>query len=293
MGDGTRRAAITADQPAGAAVATILLDLFDGVEANLAGTLDDTDPECLHDLRVGIRRTRSLLKLTGDVLPRRLATRYATRFKWLGGLTAPVRDLDVHLLAFDELAADVPAGHRDDLEPFREHLRRQRTVRFADLVRGLSGSRFTTLRERWRRELTAAAGADGAASPTAGELAAERVGRARKAVRRRAGVVTPESPAEALHDLRKRAKELRYLLEAFAPLYGKPARRAVKDLKRVQDVLGGAFQDAQVHLSAVREYASGLTAAPAAIDELAAALENRLDRARADLTPRLAAFLSR
>lgn len=287
------RPAMTAEEPADAAVAAVLLTQFDGVEENLVGTLADTDPEYLHDLRVGVRRTRSLLKLTGDVLPRRLAPRYAGRFKWLGDLTTPVRDLDVHLLAFDELAAEVRPGRRRDLKPFREHLERQRSTHFDALTRGLSGIRFTTMRQRWRQELNSSLdGADPTRRtvPTAGELAAKRLGKARRAVAKRAGAVTPDSPADAVHDLRKRAKELRYLLETFAPLYGKRARKAVKDLKRVQDLLG-AFQDAHVQLFAVREYAEGLTAAPAGVYDLAAALDLRLERAQADLIPRLDAFL--
>jgi CHAD domain-containing protein len=286
------RPVMTVEQAADVAVATVLLTFFDGVEVNLTGALADIDPECLHDLRVGVRRTRSLLKRTGDVLPHGLAQRFAARFKWVGSLTTPVRDLDVNLLAFDQLAADLPAARRHDLEPYREHLRRQRSMHFETLTRGLSDGRFKTMRERWRQELTAVAEFGYSPAPTAGELAADRIGRARKAVRRRAEVVTSASPAEALHDLRKRAKELRYLLETFAPLYGRRAGKAVKDLKRVQDVLG-AYQDAQVQLSAVREYAGGLTAAPAAVDDLAAVLEHRLQQARTDVVPRLSAFLSR
>lgn len=289
------RPAMSAERAGDAAMASVLLTLLDDIETNLAGTLAGTDPECLHDLRVGVRRTRSLLKLTGDVLPHELAPWYAAHFRWLGGLTTPVRDLDVLLLAFDELAAGVPDDRRHDLEAFREHLRQQRSVRFEALTRGLSGTRFSGLRKGWREELTAAVdsgGRTGRTVPTLGELAAERVARADKAVRKRARALTADSPPEALHDLRKRAKELRYLLETFAPLYGQPARKAINKLKHVQDVLG-AYQDTQVQLSAVHEYASRLPTVPRAIDELATALESRRDGARSDLAPRLDAFLSR
>ena len=33
------------------------------------------------------------------------------------------------------------------------------------------------------------------------------------------GAITPASPPESLHELRKRCKELRYLLEFFGSLY--------------------------------------------------------------------------
>lgn len=285
MGVRTERAAITAGQSAPAAVAAILLGLLDGVEANVTGTLDDVDPERLHDLRVGVRRTRSLLKLTGDVLPGRLASRYTDRFRRLGGLTTPVRDLDVQLLGFDELAANLPPDRRTGLEPYRRHLRGERAARFEQLTRELTGAEFAALCDGWRRELSTLA--HDPADPTADVLARERVDRARRAVTKRARRLGPASPADDLHDLRKRAKELRYLLEAFAPVYGDgEARRTVRALKRLQDVLG-AYQDAQVQRRAVRDYAAGLADPPPALDDLAAVLADRCARARSDLSARL------
>ena len=51
--------------------------------------------------------------------------------------------------------------------------------------------------------------------PTAAEMGVERLARADRRVLRRGSRITDASPAEDLHDLRKRAKELRYLLETF------------------------------------------------------------------------------
>ena len=57
-----------------------------------------------------------------------------------------------------------------------------------------------------------------------------------------------DSPAEALHDLRKKGKELRYLLEFFASLYAADVvKPMVSTLKGLQDVLG-RFQDREVLL---------------------------------------------
>src|SRR5260370_19435602 len=86
--------------PARMALAAVLLQLLDTLEANVPGTVRDIDTEFLHDLRVAVRRTRSALKLGGDLLPADLADEYRPGFKWLGDLTTPTRDLDVHLPAF-------------------------------------------------------------------------------------------------------------------------------------------------------------------------------------------------
>src|SRR5690606_24644839 len=54
------------------------------------------------------------------------------------------------------------------------------------------------------------------------------------------------SPAEALHNLRKRGKELRYLLELFGGLWSAATvKPMVKRLKGLQDVLG-THQDREV-----------------------------------------------
>ena len=41
-----------------------------------------------------------------------------------------------------------------------------------------------------------------------------------------------------LHDMRIAAKRVRYILEAAEPVFGEPAKRGVKTMKQVQDLLG-------------------------------------------------------
>jgi hypothetical protein len=51
--------------------------------------------------------------------------------------------------------------------------------------------------------------------------------------------IDDDSPADALHDLRKRRNELRYLLELFGSLFpGSVVKPTVSALKGLQDVLG-------------------------------------------------------
>ena len=77
-------------------------------DANLPGTLADTDIEFLHDFRVAIRRTRSVLReMRGRVRADDLE-RVRASFKWLQDQTSATRDLDVYLHEFDELRAMAP-----------------------------------------------------------------------------------------------------------------------------------------------------------------------------------------
>jgi CHAD domain-containing protein len=253
------------------------------------------DTEFLHDLRVAVRRTRSALKLAGDALPRGLADEFAGEFRWLGDLTTPMRDLDTYLLGFDEMAGELAEADPADLAPLRAYVRRQRVAERRALVRGLRSARFTSLCDRWRAALTEIVDAKPPrrARRTAGALAADRIARAYRRVAQRAAAVHPGSPPEALHDLRKRCKELRYVLDLFADVCRPvPYRALIRELKIVQDRLG-EFQDAEVHRDTVRAYAvemmaKGLADAPAmlAMGELVAHFGARQRRAAAESVAR-------
>ncbi|WP_236792433.1 CHAD domain-containing protein [Amycolatopsis sp. GM8] len=290
---------ITPGMPADTAVATALLGFADAITANVDGTVDDIDPEYLHELRVAVRRTRSLLKIAGDVLPDELATRYKPRFKELGDLTTPSRDLDVYLLEFDALARTLTVGEPEDLAPFEAHLRRHQDTAHKTLARGLRAQRFVKLMDGWRATLTTVA-ESGRAKTTVGELATDRLRRLAKHVKSRAKALTPESPAEQVHDLRKRCKELRYALEVFRPVCDPAVYRSVlKDLKRLQDVLG-AFQDGEVQSQTLRVYAQEMLDAgppPAAtllaMGELLAGFIRHEAEARHDLTAAVKTFVAR
>jgi len=273
---------LSADLPAALAVVTVLARLAETMQANVAGTIRDIDTEFLHDLRIAVRRTRSVLKLAGAVLPASLVSRYRPEFKWLGDLTTPTRDLDVYLLGYDSMAAGLIAATEPELQPFHDYLRRQRAGAHRQLGRGLRSARYTGLAARWTRDLDAVAASPGR-RPATGKFAAGRIVQAHRRVLRLGGAIGPASPATDLHELRKRSKELRYLLEVFASLYD-PAQhwRAVNELKALQDCLG-EFQDTEVQQGELRSFAARMVAgraAPAptllAMGEIAAGLAGGL-----------------
>jgi CHAD domain-containing protein len=325
-------AQITGQLPASVAVARLLLRLLDTLELNVDGVLRDIDTEFLHDLRVAVRRTRSALKLLGGVLPAGLAKPYAAEFKWLGDLTTPTRDLDVHLLGFAAMTEQLQAASPADLEPFRAFLARRRVREFRRLAAGLRSARFTTLTSDWRKALLKVRNAGAPRKPrpkreqnpkreqsrklehsqkremTAASLALSTTGRAFGRITAQGGAIKPDSPPESLHDLRKRGKELRYLLEFFAPLHDPVAyKKVVGDLKQLQDGLGD-FQDSQVQREEIGALADAMLAetiragtvpgnnqaVPAAtllaMGEVAARLAVSQAQARADFARRFARF---
>jgi CHAD domain-containing protein len=276
-------------------LASILGALLDAIEENVPGTIRDIDSEFLHDLRVAVRRTRSALKLAGDVLPAGLAARFAPEFRWLGDLTTPARDLDVYLLGFPGMAAGLVAATAEDLEPFRDYLVRSRAAAHRDLTRGLRSARFSRLRAQWRPELAATRRVR--RGPTVVQLADDRIAAANRKVLKTGRRITPASPAESLHELRKRCKELRYLIEMFGSLHDPAVRwQAVRELKSLQDCLG-EFQDAHVQREEIAVFATQMLAehsalAPTllAMGEIAAGLALRQQRARSEFDGRFASF---
>ena len=278
-------------EPARVLLAAELAGFLDELRANLPGTIADIDTEFLHDVRVAVRRTRSVLKLGRPALPPHLREVWEPRFKWLGDLTTPVRDLDVYQLGLPEMAGWLVAAAAADLKPFEAHLARRRAAERRALLRALRGARLRRLLEDWTDELVELAGsahsADGAGW-SAGALARTTIARAHRRVVRGGTAISDASPPVDLHVLRKQCKELRYALEIFAPVLGDAhVRTAIKDLKSLQDVLG-RFQDSEVQWTTLRGFAHEMVAdrAPAgallAMGELTGHLHAEQQRARAE-----------
>lgn len=239
--------------PAHVAVELLLRRQLEVMQAREAGMRSDLDPEFLHDFRVAIRRTRSLLSLSRDVLGRKSARRYRSRFGRLGRQSGRQRDLDVQLTDLSTLAATLPEADRLALEPVEAWLRRRRNLAHFNLQRLLDGGRYRALLHEWVLFLDALrSGRDGETRP-AGELAREAIRGAWRRVCREGRAIGNQSPPAELHELRKSAKRLRYAVEFFRPLLRKEeARGFIRALKQLQDHLG-AYQDCRVQLDTLQQ----------------------------------------
>jgi CHAD domain-containing protein len=241
---------------ADAAATKILRRLLEVIDANLPGTLDDTDSEFLHDLRVAVRRTRALQReLRGVFAPEPLRV-FRDGFKELQAITGPTRDLDVQLLEFGDLAEGLPAEVAGDVAPLRRLLEQHLVAERAAMVRALRSTRTRASLDNWRAYIELLVQSDATARPDAArpvaEVAGERIAKVYRRMVKMGGAIDDGAPADALHDLRKKGKELRYLLEFFASLY--PAavvKPMVATLKGLQDVLG-RFQDREVQAELLR-----------------------------------------
>jgi CHAD domain-containing protein len=300
---GSPTIALAPDEPALEAYRRVLANLAAAVELHRPGTIDATDPEFLHELRVAVRRTRSVLSESRRVLPTEVRARYREAFGWLGAVTGPARDLDVYVIEWPDYVRPLAADTVLALQPVLDHIARRRTAAYADLAEALGSDRYKTTMAMWRGWLDAAPDgqevARDAGAPI-GRVAADRIGVAQARMVAQGRAITEASPAEALHELRKDAKRLRYLLECLGGVLAPAPRKAfVQRLKALQDNLG-EHQDTEVHAVQLRTFSTELfdtgSAPPetlVAVGQLAERFELRREAARREFARRFGAYDTR
>jgi CHAD domain-containing protein len=213
------------------------------IERHDPGTRLGRDPESLHDMRVGVRRLRALLR-AGRELVATDTTELDGRLKQLGQVLGEVRDLDVLLARLETEAAALGGEDSQRAEPLLASLRTDRSCCRARLLAALRSDEYLVLLDDTARTLDELEPSGSAV--ILDELADEAAARLRRAVRK-----LPETPAnEDLHAVRKKGKRARYAAE----LAGQ--KKLVKKAKRLQDVLG-EHQDAVVAAERLRELAAG------------------------------------
>ena len=140
-------------EPAIEGLRRVLRNLADTVELNRPGAVDAVDPEFLHELRVAVRRTRSLLACGRGILPDVVRDQFREEFGWLGERTGPARDLDVYLLEWDSYVEPLPTGAAGTLRPVLAGDRGSPMASYEQLARDLRSKRYTALMSDWYRWL--------------------------------------------------------------------------------------------------------------------------------------------
>ncbi|GAA0572595.1 hypothetical protein GCM10009416_09070 [Craurococcus roseus] len=204
----------------------------------------EAGPEGVHQLRVALRRLRSVLKTFRPAARGAALGALDDDLKALARRLGPARDWDVFL---GGLAAEAAAALGEDrrLSALRRAAEAKRDTAYAALRRELDGPAFrrlaldgisALLRRPWRDEPDAA---DAAALDAPSEEFGAALLDKRWRKLRDGGEGIAAHSFEALHDLRLEAKRMRYAAELFAPLWGgKAARRFLKRLSALQEALG-------------------------------------------------------
>lgn len=214
------------------------------------------DADAIHDMRVAVRRTRTMLDVlsASPAFRRKPLRKLRTRLKRLAGTLGAVRDTDVLLARAAEYAAHQP-DLADDLAPLRDHLDQQRDRAQRTLARYLASNAY----DRALDDLDAVVAGKYGATRRDGEpqtVAAFAGAAIWQRYERTLGydeAVHARDP-QRLHRLRVRCKQLRYTLELFEPRLGEGAAPLIAQLKQAQDDLGD-MHDATVERELVARLA--------------------------------------
>jgi CHAD domain-containing protein len=214
-------------------------------------------PDEIHQLRVAARRLRVALRLFGPMLASKDAARFCTDLKWFAGSLGDARDLDVYAESFKAYVHTLAAHQRGGLSGYQMYLRRERAEARARAAAAVASPRAAALLADLDRFV--AAGASPAALRRWGSLSVrdamrQGIRRSVSRVRRLGNPLIVRARPYELHELRIKAKRLRYELEFFADVYP-PLKQTAKECKALQDLLG-THQDVYAGTARLRRYAA-------------------------------------
>ncbi len=240
----------------------LLLSTFGVIQANEQWIPKTIDTEFLHDYRVAIRRTRSILAQLKRIFPPEKLSRYSQAFRELGKRTNNLRDQDVYLLQAERFRALLPVTMRESLDPFFTDLGNRHKKELRAFSRYLVSEKYRLLMQEWKSFLSNDMSSDPAITPDArkktSDVAVSSIQKAWKKVIRHGREISRIATDTELHALRIDCKKLRYLLEFYASVF--PAnilRMVVCQLKELQENLG-AFVDLSVQQDYLNDYLSNL-----------------------------------
>ncbi|NTU92916.1 MAG: CHAD domain-containing protein [Chlorobiaceae bacterium] len=244
------------------------------MKSNETGIRQHIDTEFLHDYRVAIRRSRSIVRLLRGVFDPHRTAWLLGGLRDLGKRTNQLRDRDVYLLRDEAYTRLLPQRLRPALDRFFDELETERKQLHRKFCHYLASREYRTFMQGLETVMSDVAMPDQELAPNAAlptrTVASRSIRKSWKKViihGRKIGTGTPDSE---LHELRIHCKKLRYLLEFFSSLFPpKEVGRLVGDMKELQETLGD-FVDLSVQIEFLLGRLGTLPHDRAGIDEAAA-----------------------
>ena len=210
-----------------------------------------SDPEGVHQMRIGLRRLRGAMALFKRLLGDKQSERIKSELKWLTGEFAPARDLDVYERSKIEPLRGVLPG-KTGMNELADTLSTRRDAAFNRAKAAIDSRRYRSLlldtlqwleNDDWAKHRRRQGG-------PIERFAAKVLARRTKKAKEKAGKLRQLDPRRR-HKLRIAVKKLRYGSDFFENLFvgrkaGKRLSRFKGCLKNLQDCLG-ALNDISVH----------------------------------------------
>ncbi len=216
-----------------------LVDLvLEHLLANQPAALRGDEVEGVHQMRVAVRRLRSLLVLFRPMLERQAAERFEQELRRLGDVLGRARDWDVFLGETLPAASGdgVPA---DAIEALQRAAAERRHAAHQDAKKAIAEpdfARFVLAMRAWSRPGAGAIDERHIDRPVA-EAAPGLLDRLERKLAKRLDKADADD-APSLHAVRKSAKKLRYGIEYFDGVCGGDAKPYLKRCNRLQKKLG-------------------------------------------------------
>ncbi|MBE8523649.1 CHAD domain-containing protein [Amycolatopsis sp. H6(2020)] len=240
-------------RPADPAVHHVRAKLDREIRALLAhepGTRSGADPEDLHQMRVALRRMRSVLKLSGELVGDG-AEPVRAELGWLGQSLGEVRDYDVLIGHLREVIADFEVRDQAAGRRLVSKFVSERAAAKRRLTRALSSSRYSTL----LHEVSLLTRAEPAPDGTRSHNLITGLAKPHRKLAKAVHALPADPPDDDLHALRIHGKKLRYAAELAQTSAKKkqPAKikKLLKATKDFQTVLGD-HQDAVIAAERMR-----------------------------------------
>ena len=210
------------------------------------------DVEAVHQARVAVRRLRSDLQTFSPLFENEWVCELRERLRWLQDRFSPVRDIDILVQHIEELAEELSPNETTHAAQLIDEWHEEQKRAHETLRNEIREPRYTELLNAivqaatHPREIEMAKQSACDVTPKLLQGAFKKV---RKAVRR-AGL--PPSDRD-LHQIRIKAKHLRYGAEAFACVLGRRAERLAAEAEELQTILGDEH-DGVVMMKRLREF---------------------------------------
>jgi CHAD domain-containing protein len=222
--------------------------------------LDDTDPEDLHQMRVGLRRLRTALEVFESAveLPKSIEIAQIRKFAHVLGA---VRDIDVMSSELQTQRENLPFEEQQALDVVLKSLQKQRSHDFKKLKTTLHSKQYRKVKEAFEDWFSLPKYSAIACLPIQDVLPDLLLPLISETLLHPAWLIGVEpgekqfthqtleelsvQQGQILHDLRKQMKRVRYQTELFTQHYDAVFSEQVNEFKQLQEILG-EIQDSAV-----------------------------------------------
>ena len=219
-----------------------LTKLLEAFETQIDGVIESQDVEYVHRMRVSSRRIRATMPLFQTCLPQKKFKRWLKEIKRVTQFLGEARDLDIQIAFIKQYQSkNKDSPKNPSIELLLKSKRTRRTRIQPSVVKGLEELRdsdiLTKMREFHNRTAINLQKALFKLSSVR-EKAYWAISRRLDDFLAMKEYVYQENQALKLHEMRIRAKHLRYTMETYSSIYKNALTSEIETIKGFQDTLG-------------------------------------------------------